>query len=211
MKSKNKSSYKNNMEVTILKVAGELFVEKGFNGTSTIEIAAKAGCNQALVHYYYRTKANLFNKILSEKINSWTSVLEFIDNKDLSFLENLAITIETYFDALTEDKKVPIFLLSEMHNNHNNLLEIIKDIVQNKVMILINKVDLILQEEIKAKRIREISAIDLISTIVALTLFSFLLSPLVDYLLNISEKEAEELLKARKKEVVRTVINSLRP
>ena len=35
-------------------------MEKGFDAVSTTDIARKVGCNQALVHYYFRTKDNLF-------------------------------------------------------------------------------------------------------------------------------------------------------
>jgi len=55
------------MEQTILEVAERLFLEKGFALTSTTEIAKEAGCNQALVHYYFRTKDNLFNTIFEQK------------------------------------------------------------------------------------------------------------------------------------------------
>ena len=43
-------------EKAILKVAEKMFLEKGFAMVSTTDIANKVGCNQALVHYYYRTK-----------------------------------------------------------------------------------------------------------------------------------------------------------
>ena len=49
------------MEEVILETAERLFLEKGFALTSTTEIAKAVGCNQALIHYYFRTKDNLFN------------------------------------------------------------------------------------------------------------------------------------------------------
>ena len=51
------------MENKILEAAQELFLEKGYMATSTVDIAKKVGCNQALVHYYFRTKQNLFKQI----------------------------------------------------------------------------------------------------------------------------------------------------
>ena len=53
------------MEQAILRAAERLFLDKGFALTSTTEIAREAGCNQALVHYYFRTKENLFSKRFS--------------------------------------------------------------------------------------------------------------------------------------------------
>ena len=55
------------MEQVILETAERLFLEKGFTATSTTQIAKAVGCNQALVHYYFRTKDNLFNTIFEQK------------------------------------------------------------------------------------------------------------------------------------------------
>ena len=212
MKKEQESSKKVSMEITILKVAEELFVEKGYSATSTVEIASKAGCNQALVHYYFRTKANLFNKILESKISFMVSAFDYIDKNELSFTENLTKTIEMHFDALTKDKKLPIFVLNEIKNNdNNNVLDIIREIFRNKISFLLTKLDAILQEEIKAKRIREISALDLVLTIVSLNIFVFLAYPIVDYVLSVNEKGVELIIQQRKKEIVNTILNSLRP
>lgn len=212
MKKEQESSKKVSMEITILKVAEELFVEKGYSATSTVEIASKAGCNQALVHYYFRTKSNLFNKILESKISFMVSAFDYIDNNELSFTENLTKTIEMHFDALTKDKKLPIFVLNEIKNNdNNNVLDIIREIFRNKISFLLTKLDAILQEEIKAKRIREISALDLVLTIVSLNIFVFLAYPIVDYVLSVNEKGVELIIQQRKKEIVNTILNSLRP
>ncbi|MEA4968012.1 MAG: TetR/AcrR family transcriptional regulator [Bacteroidaceae bacterium] len=212
MKKGQESSKKVSMEITILKVAEELFVEKGYSATSTVEIASKAGCNQALVHYYFRTKSNLFNKILESKISFMVSAFDYIDNNELSFTENLTKTIEMHFDALTKDKKLPIFVLNEIKNNdNNNVLDIIREIFRNKISFLLTKLDAILQEEIKAKRIREISALDLVLTIVSLNIFVFLAYPIVDYVLSVNEKGVELIIQQRKKEIVNTILNSLRP
>ena len=54
---------KSQVEEQILRAAEELFMEKGFDAVSTTDIARKVGCNQALVHYYFRTKDNLFLQV----------------------------------------------------------------------------------------------------------------------------------------------------
>ena len=128
------------------------------------------------------------------------------------FTENLTKTIEMHFDALTKDKKLPIFVLNEIKNNdNNNVLDIIREIFRNKISFLLTKLDAILQEEIKAKRIREISALDLVLTIVSLNIFVFLAYPIVDYVLSVNEKGVELIIQQRKKEIVNTILNSLRP
>ena len=56
-----------NTEQSILKSAEKEFLKKGFSGSKTTEIAKEAGVTHAMLHYYFRTKENLFNKVFSKK------------------------------------------------------------------------------------------------------------------------------------------------
>ena len=56
-----------NLEQKIIDVAEKIFMDKGFDSTSTTDIAKEVGCNQALIHYYFRTKENLFQQIFYKK------------------------------------------------------------------------------------------------------------------------------------------------
>ena len=72
-------------EQAIVTAAEELFLERGYAKTSTVEIAKRAGCNQALVHYYFRTKENLFQEIFSKKILAFLRGVVSLDQQDLPF------------------------------------------------------------------------------------------------------------------------------
>ncbi len=52
-----------NSEELILETAEKIFLEKGFDGARMQEIADKAGINKALLHYYFKSKENLYQKI----------------------------------------------------------------------------------------------------------------------------------------------------
>lgn len=198
------------MELSIFKAAEQLFVEKGYNGTSTTEIAAKAGCNQALIHYYYRTKANLFQIILKSKINYMVSVFDYIDNKELSFTENLTKTIEMHFDALTKDKRLPMFVLNELKND-SDISDIIKETFKYQTSDLFIRIEKVLDKEIRSKRIREVTAFDLVVSIASLNIFVFLAYPIIGKVLNLDEKGVKLILEQRKKDIVNMVLNSLKP
>ena len=55
-------------EQEILSAASEEFFEKGYDGTSTAVIAQKAGVTHAMVNYYFRTKEQLFLRILDSAV-----------------------------------------------------------------------------------------------------------------------------------------------
>src|SRR5689334_337559 len=52
----------------IILVAAELFSQKGFRGTTTKEIADRAGVSEAIIFRHFATKDELYAAILSFKI-----------------------------------------------------------------------------------------------------------------------------------------------
>ena len=50
-------------EEKIFDAATDVFVEKGMDGARMQDIANHAGINKALLHYYFRTKDQLFNAV----------------------------------------------------------------------------------------------------------------------------------------------------
>jgi AcrR family transcriptional regulator len=50
----------------ILDVAGTLFAENGFSRTTSKEICAAAGCNQAAVNYHFKGREGLYGEVLVE-------------------------------------------------------------------------------------------------------------------------------------------------
>jgi len=53
-------------KATIIRSAASLFAEKGFSGTKTREIAARAGVSEALIFKHFPSKEDLYAAILAE-------------------------------------------------------------------------------------------------------------------------------------------------
>ena len=51
----------------IIGVAIRLFSQKGFRGTTTKEIAAAAGVNEAIIFRHFVTKSELYSAMIDEK------------------------------------------------------------------------------------------------------------------------------------------------
>ena len=58
-------------EDRILRAAEEVFAERGFSGATTSAVAARAGLPKANVHYYFRTKGDLYSAVLSNILELW--------------------------------------------------------------------------------------------------------------------------------------------
>jgi len=55
-------------QASLIQAAARLFAKKGFNGTTTKEIAKAAGISEALVFKHFPTKRALYAAILAEKV-----------------------------------------------------------------------------------------------------------------------------------------------
>lgn len=199
-----------NMEELILEAATDLFLAKGFSSTSTTEIAKKAGCNQALVHYYFRTKDKLFDAIFQKKLKFFLSSLLSISKEELSFEQKLTLKIEAHYDAIASDPQLPLFLFSEISTNPSRL-EALKVAVGNLPEIVLQQLQTELDEEVLQGKIRPTAVRDLLLTIVSLNVMVFLIEPMFKTIVNISSEEFRQLQAERKKKNVEIVLKSLKP
>jgi TetR/AcrR family transcriptional regulator len=60
----------------ILKAAERIFAETGFAGATMAEIAQRAGLPKANVHYYFQTKGDLYQAVMSDILALWLSPVD---------------------------------------------------------------------------------------------------------------------------------------
>lgn len=198
------------MESIILETAERLFLDKGFALTSTTEIAREAGCNQALVHYYFRTKEQLFIRIFEEKIKIFAGAFFSIDENPGTFLEKLTRKIEAHFDIIAQNPKIPFLIINEITTNPQRIKALHKSIGEYPASI-IRKVNEELEEAIAQGEVRPITVLDLILTVLSLNVLPQLLRPILEEVMPLPPEEVQKLIARRKEENVKLIINSLRP
>lgn len=59
------------IEARILAAAESVFAETGFSGATTAEIAKRAGVPKANLHYYFKTKKDLYRQVLQAILELW--------------------------------------------------------------------------------------------------------------------------------------------
>src|SRR5690606_40387738 len=117
MEIENIKSDERSMEQTILGAAETLFIEQGFDKTSTGQIAKLAGCNQALVHYYYRTKEKLFDLVFEKKMRMALNNFLQVESEGLDFEKRIPLMVGLHFDFLKNNPRIASFLLHELSRN----------------------------------------------------------------------------------------------
>ncbi len=105
-------------EERIKEAAKKVFLEKGFDGTKTRDIAQEAGINTALLNYYFRSKEKLFEAIFYEATNNfYEAIFQVINDKMLTFEGKLYKMIERDIDNLLANPLLPIFIHTESSRN----------------------------------------------------------------------------------------------
>ena len=66
------------IEANIRRAAEEVFAEMGFEGASTSLIAKRAGLPKANLHYYFKTKNDLYQFVLRDIIELWLNTAQEI-------------------------------------------------------------------------------------------------------------------------------------
>ncbi|MGN1214790.1 MAG: TetR/AcrR family transcriptional regulator [Candidatus Cryptobacteroides sp.] len=113
---------KDNKEKDILKAAQKLFAEKGFKGATTKLIAAEAGVTHAMLHYYFRTKEQIFLKVLDSYVDEVRVSLKAIMVPDVYEPEVIGKVTEILFDFFNGHRgQLSLFL--EVANERPDLLE----------------------------------------------------------------------------------------
>lgn len=197
-------------EVRILEAAERLFLKQGFKATTTSQIAKEAGCNQALVHYYYRTKEKLFESIWIGKIKILISSFSDLHLSYNSIEELVTQIINAHWDFLAQNSDLMLFILREMLNGSKFEYDQVLGEIWKSLGSTLSSMDVILNKEIEAGKINPISSRNLLLTIFSLDVFPFILSSLLkDKIAHLDDRMSNEI-ENRKQEVIKTVLSRLR-
>jgi AcrR family transcriptional regulator len=199
-----------NTEQILLASAEKLFIEKGFDGAKTTEIARLAGVNHALLHYYFRTKENLFNCVFERVAAQILDLVSIAFEGEAPFFEKLKKAIEFHFDCLVERINLPMFILHEIIQKPERKAYFL-NLVYPSVRRIMTKMHSDMKREVKKGTIRPVKAYNLLLNIAALNVFSFIGAEILfDAKDTKTAGELKKFLEDRKQNNVNTIINSLK-
>ena len=181
-------------------------------GTSTTDIAKRVGCNQALVHYYFRTKENLFLQVFMAKLDTILKTLQQpLLKQDADFFDKLRNAISAYFDFLANDTRLPYFVINEMLGNKDRLSLVYEHFMRNTMRNnVFGIIDNVVQTAVEKRIIRPISTVHFILDIVSLTVFNFIALPIYSDVSGCTDEERRSFLEQRKEEIVTLAINGVK-
>lgn len=201
---------KPNTEQSILEAAEQEFLAKGFDGARTTVIAEKAGVTHAMLHYYFRTKQQLFERIL-EKTFALVSqtMITAIGDPDMPIVERLESAIASHFDLIAAHPQLPRFFLNAilLHPEHyHTLYDRLKDLSENLFAGLQRDID----AEARAGKIERIDVRMLLISMLSLNVLPFITYEFTKPLLGDLTDDREKYLAARKAENIETILRRIK-
>ncbi|WHF52837.1 TetR family transcriptional regulator [Chryseobacterium gotjawalense] len=177
-------------EDKILLAASKIFTEKGFSGTRTRDIAEEAGINVALLNYYFRTKEKLFEQVMKVKIVLlFGKIIPIITNEKTSLDEKLDLASAKYFEILSENPNLPIFVLSEIQKKTSDVKSILPFDKVLKNSFIIRQIQ---------ERKPEIDPFHFLLNFLSMTVFPFLGKPILQSFDLMDDAEFQKFVEERK-------------
>jgi AcrR family transcriptional regulator len=191
-----------NTEKIIIDAATIIFTQKGYSGARMQEIADLAGINKALLHYYFRNKKKLFEKIFE---NVFTDLKDnLLNSKDISnyWKDAIDFFIEKYIEFFRTKPFIPQFLIQESYENSSFLSKYFdnENILQSQIIMNIKR-------SIKEELNKDIPIIDLMLNIVSLCIFPIIAKPVIKFIVKIEDKTYDDIIENRKKTISKLIIN----
>ena len=201
---------KQSKEQLILAAAEQEFLTKGYDGARTTSIAQAAGVTHAMLHYYYRTKEQLFERIVDEKFATMShSMLAIIGDPSLPIVERIKGGIAAHFDFIAANPLLPRFVINEIVSRPERY-----EVLYKRASFVVNSVYNGLQAEVDCAAERgEIEHVDvkmLFISIMSLNIFTFVAYPFMEPIMGELMANREQFLAARKAENIETILRRIK-
>lgn len=201
---------KQSTEQQILAAAEREFLTKGYDGARTTSIAQAAGVTHAMLHYYFRTKEQLFERIVNEKFDvALRSMLSVLGDSELPIVSRICSGIASHFDFFVENPELPRFVINEIVSR------------QERYGVLTSRLNLVasplfekLQQDINQAALRgEIERVDakmLLISIISLNVFTFISYPIMEAVMSDLMEDRDAFLAARKAENIEIIMRRIK-
>lgn len=194
-------------EEKIFEAARKVFQRRGFSGARMQEIADEAGINKAMLHYYFRSKDKLFQKVFQAGVRSILPNLFNIISSEASLYEKTKQVAAYYTRTLQENPYLPMFVLHEMHQHPERFKEFMSSIRPIIPQNFIHQI----QSAIERGEIRPISPQNFLINLLSWCMFPVIAENMISTVFGLNEEEFQDLIREREGMIPDLIFNGLLP
>jgi len=160
-------------EEVILDAAKVVFMEYGLYGARMQQIADRAGINKALLHYYFRNKERLFDRVFENALSRYFQNMEVLLDESLPIIDRVHSYADRFIDFLAEYPQMAIFLIKEVSLNQALFEEKVNRHKKEKASLI-----LVLNHGIQRGEIQPVDAMMFFVNLVSLCTYPFVARPI---------------------------------
>jgi AcrR family transcriptional regulator len=199
------------VEDKIIEAARHAFYEKGYNGTSMRDIARKAGVNYALLHYYFKTKDNIFEIVFKEAFSTLFLKLSEALASDANIFDKIRLMITGHVRTAQKYPQLPGFVMNELTVNFQLMMFVLKKYKeQNHALRLSDHFAAEIQQAYQCGLIKKVDSKELCADILSLSLFPFIAKRCLTELVYEDEDSFNQMIEQRIEHATNVIINSIR-
>ena len=196
-------------EQLILEAAEQEFIKKGYDGARTTSIAKAAGVTHAMLHYYFRTKEQLFERIIDKKMEEIVPLMTHLfGNSDLPLVKRIEEAVSIHFDFVMANPDLPRFLINEVLPNKERC-----DLFRTKIEGFFHVIK-DLQREVDGAvtrgEVRSFNVLLLFQSILSLNIFPSVMANMVENLVGDNKLVIEAFLVQRKAENIELIMQRIK-
>lgn len=183
-------------EEKIFEAAREVFHQKGFDGARMQEIADRAEINKSMLHYYYRSKDKLFEKVYQLSLMKALPQIVNLLNKELPLEEKLHSFVSEYLKVIRTNPDIPSFIIHELNTNPSRIQNFFLSQVGKRIQPFIEQLR---EAEKHGKLAENLTPEQVIINTMSLVIFPFIGKPIMKILFDMDESGFDLLIEERLK------------
>ena len=189
-------------EQLIKDTAKQVFFKEGKLHATTQDIADAAGINRASIHYYYRSRKLLFDKVFAEAMEEMHSKLSAVVKQNLPFRQMVEKFVEFFLTKSMEHPFLELFLVTELNTNPNLKHVILNPEEQEDRKVMLREA---IALEAAAGTMKPIKPEHFIANLMSLCSFPFIAKPMVKNAINLTEEEYTNFIQERKEVILKLI------
>ena len=202
-------------EERILDAARVVFLRDGTAGARMQEIAAEAGVNQALLHYYFRSKERLSTAVFQQVASRIFPALAQTLGAETSLDEKIDQLIGIYLENLLRNQFVPGYVISELHHHPERVQQLLAGAMgadpQVVMPALLKTLERQINERVRNGTMRPIKPQQFVMNLISLCVFPFAARPMLSIIFGMDDAAFVRFIEQRKKELPDFFRRALRP
>lgn len=198
----------------ILQAARRVFVRRGTAGARMQEIAEEAGVNQALLHYYFRSKDRLALAVFREVARRLIPGVAEVLGSQVPLEQKVERFVHLYVDNVRTSPFLPAYVVSELHHHPERLQTLVVEVTAGRLEhaeAVLGVLSEQLEAEARAGRLRPIRPEQFLLNLIGLVAAPFLALPGLQVLLQMDPPGFDRLLDERRAELPGFIMRALRP